>query len=196
MRLQTELCKAPHGWTNRGGKNPHYDTFLFAAEEETNLLMYQCCKSLWVSCQDLQESSLSEVVASLLQAEHLQNESKTSSGAIYRGSTLTGWFSGVSHTQSQLSNSAITAPGTSRLYPFLPPEAAVKVIGSSHLSMDLCLLLHLPRLATTPVTGFYNSQEELSQPSLVKSLTDMLTNSTPLTTLTDEWFKLPNSCTL
>lgn len=54
------------------------------------------------------------------------------------------------------------------LFPFLPPEAAFKVIGSSHLSMHLCLL-HLPRLAITPVTGFCNS-EELSEPSLVKSL--------------------------
>lgn len=52
------------------------------------------------------------------------------------------------------------------LYPFLPPEAVFKIIGSSHLGVHLSLLLCLPRLAVTPVTGFCNSKEELSEPFL------------------------------
>lgn len=56
------------------------------------------------------------------------------------------------------------------LYPFPSPEAAWKVIGSSQLKVQLCLLLHLPRLASTPLTGLCNSKEEFSKPGLVKTL--------------------------
>lgn len=112
-------------------------------------------------CLDFQQWSLSEIVALVFQAQHLHNYLKISSHSLYRGPHRnTAWndFQVIRHLIS--AELCHFSPRISMSHPLLSPEAAFKVVGSSHgmhLGMHLHFLLHLARPAVTSWAAFWSS---------------------------------------